>query len=627
MCGIVGIFNYRSGEPVSGQLIRSMADQIRYRGPDDGGVYADGVIGLGHRRLSIIDLSPLGHQPMASQDDKIWIVFNGEIYNYQEIRKDLEAKGYEFRSNTDTEVIIYLYREYGEECLQYLRGMFAFAIWDSETSKLLLARDRIGKKPLYYYDDGKILIFASEIKAILKDPYVEQQINIESFCDYFHYLYVPEPKTIFKHIYKLKPGHCLVCSKQGIKIRQYWDISFSKKLNGNREEISRHLLETLDESVRLRMISDVPLGAFLSGGIDSSGVVALMARQQPTPVTTCSIGFNSEAYDEIRFARMIAERFKTDHHEYTVEQKAAEILKALAWHFDEPFADSSAVPTYYVSMLARRRVTVALSGDGGDENFAGYDKYSVDMIENRIRRFIPRFIRQPLFPLLAAVLNDSTNRILQKGRSLLNTLSHEADYGFYLSNSHFDRNLWNHSVLEDVQQRLKGYDPSDITRRYYNQADTDDHLSRILYTDLKTYLPGDILVKVDRMSMAHSLEVRSPILDHKVIEIAASIAPELKFHQGEKKIIFKKAFGKILPPEVMDRKKMGFCVPMADWMRGELKEVAYRNLFVVNAGLQHFFDMDALKGLWDHHQARKHNYDTILWALLMFELWWQQFMA
>lgn len=389
MCGITGKYNFQTEEPVSPELIRAMTDKIVYRGPDDQGVYTDGNIGLGHRRLSILDLSELGHQPMGSEDGTIWIVFNGEIYNFQTVRADLISKGHTFKSECDTEVIICLYQEYGEDCLKYLRGMFAFAIWDQNTSTLFLARDRIGKKPLFYYYDGKTFIFASEIKSILEDPLVRREMNYQAFYDYFKYLYVPDPKTIYKNIYKLEPGYCMTCSKEGIKKREYWDISFAEEHRGSLADISEELLHILDESVRLRMISDVPLGAFLSGGIDSSGVVALMAKQQDNPVTTCSIGFDSEAYDEIEFARMIADKFRTDHHEFTVKQNAEKILTDLAYYFDEPFADSSAIPTFYVSQLARQKVTVALSGDGGDENFAGYEKYYLDDIENKIRKKYP----------------------------------------------------------------------------------------------------------------------------------------------------------------------------------------------------------------------------------------------
>ena len=627
MCGIVGKYNFRTGEPVAPELIKAMCDKVVYRGPDDGGVYTDGSIGLGHRRLSIIDLSELGHQPMSSEDQKLWITFNGEIYNFQSLREDLISKGYTFKSNTDTEVIIYLYQEYGENCLQYMRGMFAFAIWDQEKSCLFLARDRIGKKPLFFYFDGKTFIFASEIKSILEDSEIGKEINFEAFCDYFKYLYVPDPKTIYRNIYKLEPGHYLICSKEGIKKKEYWDVSFADESTMGLQDISKELLEILNESVKLRMISDVPLGAFLSGGIDSSGVVALMARQQNNPVTACSIGFDKEDYDEIKFARMIAEKYNTDHHEFTVKQKAEEILADLAYYFDEPFADSSAVPTYYVSKLARQKVTVALSGDGGDENFAGYEKYYIDDIENRIRRKIPTSIRRSILPYLVYLTSPLNSSVFQKGTTLLNTLSFESDYGFYLSNSEFDDRLWDKLINPDVKKKIGDYDPSSVTRHYYHKADTDNHLSKILYTDLKTYLPGDILVKVDRMSMANSLEVRAPILDHNVIEFAASIPPHLKYNRGEKKYILKQTFKQILPQETMYRKKMGFSVPLADWLRGELKAVVHSSIFAPNASVAQFFDTVEIQNLWNLHQVGTRNYATILWSLLMFEMWFQEFMA
>lgn len=626
MCGIVGKYNLQPGEPVSSELIKAMCDKIIYRGPDDSGVYVDGEIGLGHRRLSIIDLSELGHQPMASQDKMIWITYNGEIYNFQVLRDDLITKGYTFKSNTDTEVIIYLYQEYGVGCLKYLRGMFAFVIWDQRKSILFLARDRIGKKPLFYYHDGRTFVFASEIKSILEDPSVKKEINFLAFYDYFKYLYVPDPKTIYKNIYKLEPGHFLICSKDRLEKIEYWDVSFEKELSMDLEDISEELLRILNESVKLRMISDVPLGAFLSGGIDSSGVVALMARQQNDPITTCSIGFDSKDYDEIRFARMIAGRFKTNHHEFTVKEKAEEVLTDLAYWFDEPFADSSAVPTYYVSKLAKQKVTVALSGDGGDENFAGYEKYYLDDLENRIRSKIPRSIRKLILPSLANILSTFNYSLFQRGNTLLNTLSFESDYGFYLTNTFFDDKLWDRIVNEDVKRELGYYDPFSVTKHYYNKADTDNHLSKILYTDLKSYLPGDILVKVDRMSMANSLEVRAPILDHNVIELAASIPASLKYNRGEKKYVLKHAFGQILPREIMYRKKMGFSVPLADWFRGELKGMASHYLFSSDAGLMQFFNMAPLVRIWEMHQSGKGNCATILWSLLMFELWYREFM-
>ncbi len=626
MCGIAGKYNFQTEEPVSPELIKAMCDKVVYRGPDDGGVYTEGNIGLGHRRLSILDLSELGHQPMSSQDHKLWITFNGEIYNFQSLRDDLISKGYAFKSNCDTEVIIYLYQEYGEECLKYLRGMFAFAIWDKRKSMLFLARDRIGKKPLFYYYDGKTFIFASEIKSILEDYLVRRDINYEAFYDYFKYLYIPDPKTIYKNIHKLEPGYYMTCSREGIKKREYWDVSFAKEHTGSSKDISDELLHILDESVRLRMISDVPLGAFLSGGIDSSGVVALMAKQQDNPVTTCSIGFDSEAYDELEFARMIADKFRTDHHELTVKQKAETILTDLAYYFDEPFADQSAVPTYYVSKLARQRVTVALSGDGGDENFAGYEKYYLDDIENRIRNLIPGFIRKPTFPFLSDLLSGSSHTLLQKGATLLKTLSFESDYGFYLTNSAYEDRLWNTLVNDDTKRQIGDYDPFSVTRYYYNKADTDNHLSKILYTDLKTYLTG-ILIKVDRMSMANSLEVRSPILDHNVIEFVAGIPAHLKYNRGEKKYILKQCFQQSLPAEVLHRKKMGFCVPLADWFRGELRDLTSDYLFAKSTNIRQFFNMGSLKKVWELHQTGKRNYGSVLWSLLMFELWHREFMT
>jgi asparagine synthase (glutamine-hydrolysing) len=627
MCGIAGKYNALTEEPVAAELINAMCDRIAYRGPDDAGVYTDGGVGLGHLRLSIIDLSPLGHQPMGSADERLWITFNGEIYNFQALREELLKKGYRFKSNGDTEVILYLYREYGDDCVRHLRGMFAFAIWDKDNRRLFLARDRIGKKPLFYHWDGKHFIFASEIKAILADPVVRREIDYEALCDYFKYLYVPDPKTIFRNIFKLKPGHCLVCSPEGVTEKEYWDVSFARIDRRPLDELAGELLGTLRESVRLRMISDVPLGAFLSGGIDSSGVVALMAGQQNGPVTTCSIGFDSEAYDEVRFARTIASRFNTDHYEFTVKQKAEPILKRLAFHFDEPFADASAVPTYYVSQLARQRVTVALSGDGGDENFAGYEKYFIDDIENRCRRSVPAAVRRAVFPAASRFLWDRSSRLLQRAATLLSTLSHEADYGFYLTNSDFEDRLWNRLAGDELKRRIGGYDPSWITRYHYRKADTDSHLSRILYTDLKTYLPGDILVKVDRMSMAHSLEVRAPILDHHVVEYAAAIPPDLKYNRGEKKCVLKRAFSRILPDEVMYRKKMGFSVPLADWLRGELKWTVEKSFFSPAAALGYFFNIDEVRRIWNQHLSGRRNHATVLWALLMFELWHEEFMG
>lgn len=626
MCGIAGKYSLSQTEKIESKLIKAMCDTMAYRGPDDAGVYVNGPVGLGHRRLSILDLSSLGHQPMSSADGKVWITYNGEIYNFQHLKKKLEEEGVQFKSNCDTEVIIALYQKYGINCLDLLEGMFAFAIWDADKKQLFLARDRIGKKPLFYFYNNSVLIFASEIKAILEDSIVKRTMNYQALADYFKHLYVPDPKTIYQNIFKLKPGHFLICNEQGLREKQYWDVSFAKHAEGSDEEIAATLLTLLEEAVQKRLVSDVPLGAFLSGGIDSSAVVALMSRLQEKSVTTCSIGFDAEKYDEIPFARTIAQKFQTDHHEFTVKQKAEDILPALAYYFDEPFADASSVPTYYVSQLARQQVTVALSGDGGDENFAGYEKYHIDDIENKIRAFFPQFLRQSLCPFFSNIFHNINNNTCRKASSLLNTMSFEADFGFYLSNTEFDDKIWFNCLNQNFRAQIKDYDPSELTRHYYHQADTDDHLSKILYTDLKTYLAGDILVKVDRMSMANSLEVRAPILDHKVIEYAATIPSRLKYKQGEKKYILKQAFAQILPHEIMDRKKMGFSVPLAEWLRGELYNFTQENLFSDDGGLASIFEMNQIRSLWQDHISKKQNHATILWSLLMFTLWHKRFM-
>ncbi len=625
MCGIAGKYNL-NGAPVAPELIQAMNSTLAHRGPDDEGVLAEGNVGLGHRRLSIIDLSPRGHQPMASHDKKVWLTYNGEIYNYQLLRKELAALGHPFRGDSDTEVLLRLYEAYGTDCLHHLRGMFAFAVWDARKQQLFLARDRIGKKPLYYYFDGRSLIFASEIKAIMADPSVQPEINYEALCDYFRYLYVPDPKTIYKNIFKLQPGHFLTCSQGGLQETEYWDISFGQAAAAEEQQLSGELLSLLEESVRLRMVSDVPLGAFLSGGIDSSAVVALMARQNGKQVTTCSIGFDSDAHDEVRFAGQVARTFKTDHHELTVKHDVDAMLLDLVRHFDEPFADSSAVPTFHVSRMARSRVKVALAGDGGDENFAGYEKYHLDAVENRLRKRVPRTVRQHLFPQFASVLTNTGSQMLRRGSTLFRALQAEPDYGFYLSNSAMTDDLWQQLSNADSRRRSGGYDPFSVTQKYYHKADTDDHLARVLYTDLKTYLPGDILVKVDRMSMANSLEVRAPLLDHNVVQFAANLPSNLKYHQGSKKYILKQALAGVLPNEILHRRKMGFSVPLAEWLRNGLRERAASSFLAGDSSLHDFFDPPVIRQLWEEHQSCARDHSTLLWSLLMFDLWHKTFM-
>lgn len=624
MCGIVGKYVVDNSEFVSRSLIERMCDEIRYRGPDDAGLFVENGVGLGHRRLSIIDLSKKGRQPMSTNDEKLWIVFNGEVYNFLEHKKDLQKKGYIFASNTDTEVILNLYKEYGENCVKYLRGMFALAIWDVDKSILFLARDRIGKKPLYYYFDGINFLFASELKCLLLDPVVNATINDEAVCDFFRYSYVPDPKTIYNNIYKLEPGHSLSCSAQGVAKRQYWDVSFKKQQVLSLDEVAANLLDSIEESVKLRLVSDVPLGAFLSGGIDSSAVVALMAQLSTRPVKTCSIGFALERFDESEYARQIADIFNTDHHSFSVRENVLEALANIVHVFDEPFSDPSAIPTYYVCKLAREMVTVALSGDGGDESFAGYEKYHLDAIENRLRRNVPSLLRTKLFPILAQFLSIGTSSIFKRGSSLLASLSSNPDYAYYQTNTFMSDTMWEQLVNGDFKKKMAGYSPFNITERHYHAADTDDHLSRIMYTDIKTYLPGGILVKVDRASMVNSLEVRSPFLDHELVEFAATIPSCMKYQNGDKKVVLKKALENVLPGNIMRRKKMGFTPPLDSWFRNDLKQISRQLLLEENQGVQQYCDIKQVEKIWDEHQIKRSNHGQILWSMLMFELWYKR---
>ena len=585
MCGITGIYNFADSHGINADILQKMSDVIRHRGPDADGMYINKNIGLGHRRLSIIDLSDAGRQPMFSEDKKLAIVFNGEIFNFLDYRDDLIKRGHTFHSQTDTEVIIYLYREYGEDCLQYLRGMFAFALWDEEKQHLFLARDRLGQKPLYYYYDGKRLVFGSELKCLLADPTIPREINYEAFYDYLLYLYIPDPKTIYKNIYKLPPAHYMVCTRDGIRLQEYWDVSFARVEEHKDESyFCEKLIDIFKEAVRIRLISDVPLGAFLSGGIDSSAVVAMMSQVVDKPVVTTSIGFEEKRFNELEFARIVKDQYKTDHFERIVKTDMLGIIQDIVWHCDEPFADSSAVPTYYVSKLSREKVTVALSGDGGDENFAGYEKYPLDMMENALRSRIPDTLKKWVIAPIANMYPqwDWLPRYL-RGKFFLTNLTYSHAYAFFRTNTFMTGQEQESLFSGDLQRIAGGYDPFSVIEYYYNKADTQDPLSKAQYVDLKNYLPGDCLTKVDRMSMANALEVRSPILDHVLIEFIATIPARLKLHGQEKKYIFKKALSPYLPETILYRKKQGFEVPLDRWFRTDLKELVQDTLLSANS--------------------------------------------
>ena len=503
--------------------------------------------------------------------------------------------------------------------------MFAFAIWDTTTQKLMIARDRMGKKPLYYLQTDTQFTFASEIKAILTLPNVPRNIRLDAVYDFFAYQYVPDPKSIFTHIHKLPPGHYMTVDANGIEITEYWDVSFKHTSVESEAVLTQKLRELATHCTKQRMVSDVPLGAFLSGGVDSSGVVAMMANNSDTPVKTCSIGFDDKKYNETEFAKEVADKYHTEHHEFTVHQNVADNLEKIVAYFDEPFADPSLVPTFFVSELARQQVTVAIAGDGGDEVFAGYEKYTTDATENRLRNKFPAVIRKHIFPKLANFLAGSNATIWRKGKSLLTSLSQDPAMGFYTTNSQIDDRQWQKLVKQDVKEKLGDYHPSKITIDAYEKSDGPDHLAKILYTDMKTYLPGGILVKVDRMSMANSLEVRAPLLDKDVVEFSATVPSDMKFKNGEKKHILKEAFKPMLPNGILYRKKMGFSVPLASWFRHEIKDIAQRHLIDQAQGLKTIFNHGDIITLWNEHQSGSADHSALLWSMLMFEMWWVKY--
>ncbi len=623
MCGICGIFEPQSDALVCRKTVKAMADTLIHRGPDEEGVFCGPGVGLGHRRLSIIDLKS-GQQPLSNEDETVWIAFNGEIYNFQELNKQYLSSGHRFRSRCDTETIVHLYEELGEDCFSKLRGMFAIALWDKKKRKLLLARDRVGKKPLFYSWNGRKLLFGSEMKALWPAADFSRDIDLEALSDYFSYLYIPAPKTIFKQVRKLQPAHYLSVDARGIREVPYWDLSFKEPQDLGEAEWRERLIDEYRTAVKVRLVSDVPLGAFLSGGVDSSSVVALMNEVQ-RPVTTCSIGFTEESYNEAAEAKEFATSLGADHHEEIISPRAVDIIEKLAWHYDEPFADSSAVPTYYVSQIARRHVTVALSGDGGDENFAGYRRYKFDVRENLMRSVLPLRIRRAVFGPLSQLYPkaDWAPRIF-RAKTTLESLSRSAVEGYFNTMSSCPPAMKAKLLGPQVRQALNGYDSMDVLRHHYERADTDDPLSRILYVDIKTYLVDDILTKVDRASMANSLEVRCPLLDHQLMESIARIPSGLKLHHGAGKYIFKKSLEPVLPSEILQRRKWGFGVPLAKWFRTDLKEFTQNAVF---AAPDHYLDYEFLGNCWKQHQRGQRDWSSMFWTVLMFKTWQRVFKA
>jgi asparagine synthase (glutamine-hydrolysing) len=606
-----------------------MTDTLVHRGPDDAGYFVGDRVGLGHRRLSIIDLAG-GQQPIFDEDGSRVIIFNGEIYNYRPLRDLLLAKGHRFQTHSDTEVILHLYEDLGEKCVEQLRGMFAFAIWDQTKQTLFLARDRLGVKPLYYSLHNGRCVFGSELKAIIRDPAVPRELDWQALDQYFSLLYIPAPRTIFRHIFKLPPAHTLTVTPQQATLREYWDVQFDPERSAgiSEAELACQLRELLTECVEIRLMSEVPLGAFLSGGIDSSTVVGLMAQLLHQPVNTSAIGFREDQFNELPYASLVAQEFRTNHHEYVVEPQIVEVLDKLSWHFDEPFADASVVPTYYVSQMARKQVTVALSGDGGDENFAGYRRYYFDRLENVLRSFIPGWMRDSVVAGLARAYPkaDWMPRFF-RAKTLLTNLTLTPVQGYLHTMTAFSEAMKTRLYSGDYRSMLNGHGAIDLFAEYHARAKACDPLSAIQYLDIKTYLVDDICTKVDRASMACSLEVRSPMLDHKLVEFAAGIPWHHKLRGREGKHILKQATKSFVPSEVLYRRKMGFSLPVARWLRGELSAFSQERLEELGRRHCSLLNPDQIRHMLREHRSGLRDYSTQLWALLMFNLWEQRFLV
>lgn len=620
MCGLTGIITATGDRPD-----RSLLDAMNYaqahRGPDQHDCVVLAGAGLGHRRLTILDPTS-GEQPMATADGRYTLVYNGEIYNYRQLNAELEAEGYRFAGHCDTETLLRAWQHWGSDCVGRLRGMFAFAIWDAETQQIFLVRDRLGIKPLYYAltPDGHLL-FGSELKTLMAHPGLVREIEPQALEGYLALGYVPEPFAIFKNSFKLPAGHMLSWQAgSGVpRTSAYWDLDFAPQSDDDSEEdVLERLRARLDESVRMRLIADVPLGAFLSGGVDSSAIVSLMAGASEDPVNTCAIGFDHGAFDESSYARQIADLFGTNHREHQIASEDFDLIDKLIDVYDEPFADSSALPTYRVCELARQQVKVALSGDGGDESFAGYRRYRLHWAERRARAMVPAALRKPLFGALGRFYPklDWAPQVL-RAKTTFQSMAMDTAEAYCHSVSMIAQPMRERLYSNQFKCELQGYRTRELFRHHAANAGTDHALSVAQYLDFKTYLPGDILTKVDRASMAHGLEVRVPLLDHEFVTWAAGLSPQRKLHHGESKYVLKKAFEPTLPRTILYRSKKGFSVPLDDWFRGPLRDAGRRALTegaLVNCGV---FDPDALRRLWKQHESGRFDHGTPIWSLLM----------
>jgi asparagine synthase (glutamine-hydrolysing) len=622
MCGIVGIFDTRGARPIDPVLLKRMNETQHHRGPDEGDIYTEPGVGFGHRRLSVIDLAS-GQQPMFNAAGDVGVVFNGEIYNYRELTAELEKLGFPFRTNSDTEAVLHAWEAWGEDCVHRLRGMFAIAVWDRTKQTMFMARDHMGVKPFFYahLPDG-MFIFGSELKSLRAHPGLSREIDPCAVEEYFAFGYVPEPKTIYAGARKLAPGYCLTVriGQPVPEPKRWWDVPFKQHAQMTEADAAGELASRVRDAVKSQLKADVPLGAFLSGGVDSSAVVAMMAGLDDKPVNTCSIAFNDKAYDESEYAEQVAQQYKTNHHKETVDTDDYALLDTLAGLYDEPYADSSAIPTYRVCQLARKRVTVALSGDGGDENLAGYRRYRLTMAEDAVRSKIPPALRRNVFGPLGRYYPkaDWAPRVF-RAKTTFESLARDLVEGYFHGVSIMSDAMRERLFTPEFRQRLQGHRAIDVMRGHAANAPTDDPLSLIQYLDMKTYLPGDILTKVDRASMAHALEVRVPLLDHELVEWISGLSSSIKLKNGEGKYIFKKSMERYLPHDILYRKKQGFAVPLAAWFRGPLRQRVRESLLgpiLTGTGI---FNTAFLAEIVEQHESGRRDYSAPIWTTLMFE--------
>ena len=622
MCGIVGIFDTRGARPIDPALLKRMNETQHHRGPDEGDIYTEPGVGFGHRRLSVIDIAS-GQQPMFNVAGNVGVVFNGEVYNYPELTQELEQLGYVFRTKSDTETIVHAWEAWGEACVHKLRGMFALCIWDRNKQTMFMARDRLGVKPFYYalLPDG-MFIFGSELKSLRAHPGLPHAIDPQAVEDYFAYGYVPEPKTIYAGAKKLSPGFTLTIriGQPVPQPKQFWDVPFKLHAAMSQQDAEGELIERLRDAVKIRLKAEVPLGAFLSGGVDSSAIVAMMAGLMKEPVNTCSIAFQEKAFDESQYAEQVARQYQTEHVTETVDTDDYALLDTLADLYDEPYADSSAIPTYRVCQLARKRVTVALSGDGGDENLAGYRRYRYAMAEDAVRSKMPSGLRKLVFGPLGKYYPkaDWAPRVF-RAKTTFEALSRDLVEGYFHGVSIMSDDMRAQLFSDKFRKNLQGYRAINVMQGHAANSPTDDPLSMIQYLDMKTYLPGDILTKVDRASMAHALEVRVPLLDHKLVEWISGLPPSMKLNGSEGKYIFKKSLESYLPEDILYRKKMGFAVPLATWFRGPLRQRVRESLLGDTLASTGIFNTGYLAQMVEQHESGRRDYSAPIWTVLMFE--------